>query len=74
MSYALFIPDVNKPPKAVLSFDTGWRISAVLDFVLSMELSETVFSNESGIVLGSMDAVQQSYGKTAACFYPLCAS
>lgn len=28
MSYALFIPDVNKAPNAVLLFDGGWRISA----------------------------------------------
>lgn len=44
MSYALFIPDVNKPPKAILLFDTGWRISAELYLALSVKLSETVFS------------------------------
>lgn len=50
MSYALFIPDVNKPQKAVLWFDTGWRNSAALDLILSIKLSVTVLPKMSQIV------------------------
>lgn len=49
MSYALFIPDVNKAPKVILPLNAEWRDCArvSLQLVLNMEYQKHRCGNES---------------------------